>query len=256
MNENNTQQWNASFYDSKIGFVSQLGKGVVDLLAPQPGEHILDLGCGTGDLAHQIASLGAHCRGIDFSQDMVDQARIKYPELPFDAADAHTFRLAEKFDAVFSNAALHWMKQPEQVIVSVRQALRKGGRFVAEFGGSGNVGHIYRAIAEVLKPYGIDAEERNPWYFPTISEYSGLLEQHGFEVRYMELFDRPTELVDGEQGMMHWLHTFGGMFFVGMTEEEKSEAYAQCCSLLREELFNGSYWTADYRRLRFAAVLK
>ncbi|WP_282937041.1 class I SAM-dependent methyltransferase [Paenibacillus sp. RC67] len=255
MNENR-QQWNASFYDTKIGFVSRLGKGGVELLAPRPGERILDLGCGTGDLADEIARLGADCRGIDSSQEMVDQARSKYPELQFDTADAHTFRLQEKFDAVFSNAALHWMKQPEQVIGSVQLALRKGGRFVAEFGGSGNVERIYRAIAEVLKRDGIDAEERNPWYFPTIGEYSGLLEQHGFEVRYMELFDRPTELVDGEQGMIHWLNTFAGMFFVGLTEEHKREAYIQCCSILRQELFNGSYWTADYRRLRFAAVLK
>ncbi|WP_028551191.1 class I SAM-dependent methyltransferase [Paenibacillus sp. UNC451MF] len=255
MNEKE-QKWNATFYDSKIGFVSRLGKGVVELLSPRQGERILDLGCGTGDLAYEIASHGAYCQGMDSSQDMVNQARDKYPELQFDAADAHTFRVPEKFDAVFSNAALHWMKRPEQVIDSVGQALHKGGRFVAEFGGSGNVERIYRAIAEVLKHDGIDAEERNPWYFPTIGEYSALLEQHGFEVRYMELFDRPTELVDGEEGMNHWLHTFAGMFFVGLTEEQKREAYTQCCSILRNDLYNGKFWTADYRRLRFAAVLK
>ncbi|GAA4836586.1 class I SAM-dependent methyltransferase [Paenibacillus vulneris] len=250
------QQWNASFYDSKIGFVSRLGRGVIDWLAPAAGERILDLGCGTGDLAHEIASLGAECKGIDSSRDMIEQARSKYPMLSFDTADGHTFRLQEKFDAVFSNAALHWMKRPEQVIESVGLALRQGGRFVAEFGGSGNVGRIRHAIAEVLGALGIDAEERNPWYFPTIGEYSFLLEQQGFEVRSMELFDRPTELPDGELGMEHWLRTFAGMFFSGLTEDEKQEAYRQCCALLRAELFNGQYWTADYRRLRFAAVLK
>ncbi|MCS7462795.1 class I SAM-dependent methyltransferase [Paenibacillus doosanensis] len=254
MAQSEGQQWNALLYDSKIGFVSRLGKGVVDLLAPRQGERILDLGCGTGDLAREIAQFGASCKGIDSSADMVEQARVKYPELAFETADAHTFRLGESFDAVFSNAALHWMKRPEEVIESVRAALKDGGRFVAEFGGSGNVGRIYKAIVQVLKSHGIDAEARNPWYFPTVGEYSGLLEKHGFEVRYMELFDRPTELVDGDQGMRYWLDTFGGMFFAGMTEDEKREAYDECCSLLRPELFNGAFWTADYRRLRFAAV--
>ncbi|TDG00523.1 class I SAM-dependent methyltransferase [Paenibacillus piri] len=254
MSESDNQQWNAGLYDSKIGYVSRLGKGVVELLAPQPGERILDLGCGTGDLTNELVRLGVRCTGMDHSPDMVDKARLKYPEIPFLAGDGHSFRVEEPFDAVFSNAALHWMKQPERVIESVRLALRNGGRFVAEFGGNGNIGRIYEAIAAVLADFGIDAADRNPWYFPSVSEYSGLLERHGFEVRWMELYDRPTELDDGINGLGHWLEAFAGMFFAGFGEERKREAYARCGKLLEAELYNGNYWTADYRRLRFMAV--
>ncbi|MCR8633358.1 methyltransferase domain-containing protein [Paenibacillus radicis (ex Xue et al. 2023)] len=249
------QGWNAGLYDSKIGYVSRLGKGVVELLNPQPNERIIDLGCGTGDLTHVIAQLGASCIGIDESADMVGKARHKYPSISFEVMDGHEFRLDKPVDAVFSNAALHWMKQPERVIESVRLALHEGGRFVAEFGGKRNVGRIYEAIAKVLGDYGIDAEERNPWYFPSVSEYSGLLEAQGFEVRWMELYDRPTELDDGEGGLEHWLDAFAGMFFAGLAEEPKREAYARCSKLLERELYNGQHWIADYRRLRFSAVL-
>ncbi|NOU92185.1 methyltransferase domain-containing protein [Paenibacillus sp. LMG 31456] len=256
MNKPVNQEWNAGLYDSKIGYVSRLGKGVVELLNPQPGERIVDLGCGTGDLTNVIVQLGASCVGIDESADMVEKARSKYPEISFVAMDGHMFRLDKTVDAVFSNAALHWMKQPERVIESARLALHEGGRFVAEFGGKRNVGHIYEAIAEVLGDYGIDAEARNPWYFPSVSEYSGLLEAQGFEVRWMELYDRPTELDDGVKGLEHWLDAFAGMFFAGLAAELKREAYARCCKLLEADLYNGKHWIADYRRLRFSAVLK
>lgn len=249
------QQWNAKLYDSKIGYVSRLGKGVVELLNPQKGERIVDLGCGTGDLTHEIARLGASVIGIDQSAAMVMEARQKYKELSFEALDAHEFRLDEQVDAVFSNAALHWMRLPERVIESVRLALRPRGRFVAEFGGNRNVGRIREAITEVLGQYGIDAQARDPWYFPSVSEYSSLLERQGFEVRWMELYDRPTELEDGANGLEHWLDAFAGMFFTGFAAEQKQEAYACCRKLLEAELYNGSHWIADYRRLRFAAVL-
>ncbi|MDF2958750.1 MAG: methyltransferase type 11 [Paenibacillus sp.] len=254
MKQSENQQWNAGLYDSKIGYVSRLGKRVVELLNPQQGERIVDLGCGTGDLTNEIVQLGAYCTGIDQSVEMVGQARIKYPSIPFKAADAHGFRMDEKVDAVFSNAALHWMKQPERVIESVALVLRDGGRFVAEFGGKRNVGRIYDAIAEVLSGYDIDANARNPWYFPSVGEYSSLLENQGFEVRSMELYDRPTVLDDGADGLEHWLGAFAGMFFAGLTAEQKQEACIRCRKLLEADLYNGKHWIADYRRLRFSAV--
>jgi trans-aconitate methyltransferase len=247
-------QWNAEHYDTKIGYVSRLGIGVVELLAPQPNESILDLGCGTGDLAHVMLQNGANCTGIDQSAEMIEQAKAKYPGITFVVADGHRFRLEEQVDAVFSNAALHWMNEPERVIQSVRLALRDGGRFVAEFGGKGNIETIYQVICSVLNDLGVDAKTRNPWYFPSIGEYSGLLEKHGFEVRYMELYDRPTPLDDGDNGLSHWLSAFAGMFFEGLTLEQRQAAYTSCEQRLKSELFQGNRWVADYRRLRFSAV--
>jgi trans-aconitate methyltransferase len=246
--------WNAAHYDANIGYVSRLGARVVELLAPQSYESILDLGCGTGDLTNLIAQRSRSCMGIDSSADMIVQAKTKYCDLTFVVDDGHTFRLTQQFDAVFSNAALHWMTKPELVIQSVRNGLRTGGRFVAEFGGKGNIEAIYLTICGVLKAYGIDAEARNPWYFPSIAEYSGLLENNGFEVRYMELYDRPTPLDNRVEGLTHWFKAFAHMFFNGLSLEQRQEAYHSCEKRLKSELFDGERWVADYRRLRLSAV--
>ncbi|MEK8126893.1 methyltransferase domain-containing protein [Paenibacillus filicis] len=252
-----SQQWNAQHYDEQISFVSQLGRGVVALLNPQPGERILDLGCGTGDLAEEISRTGAECTGIDYSQDMIDQAKVKYPSLQFRQADGEVFRLEageQPYDAVFSNAALHWMKRPELVVESVWLALRPGGRFVAEFGGAGNVGRIVQAICREMENLGLDWKSRYPWYFPTIGEYASILEQQGFRVGFAELFDRPTRLSDGDNGMRHWLQAFAGTFLKGLSTQEKEQVVDSCIRELRPSLFNGEYWEADYRRIRVHAV--
>ncbi|MEK3725000.1 class I SAM-dependent methyltransferase [Paenibacillus sp. FSL H8-0034] len=255
MNKQVNGKWDADHYDSNISYVSRLGKGVVGLLEPKHNERILDLGCGTGDLVQEIVQLGADCMGIDGSEEMIAQARSKYPALRFAVADGHTFRVEESFDAVFSNAALHWMTEPERVIQSVRLALRDHGRFVAEFGGKGNIGAIAQAISEVLGTWGIDAGKLNPWYFPAIGTYSALLEKHGFEVRSMEHYDRPTPLDGGVNGLRYWLDAFAGMFFVNLDPEQREEAYVRCEQLLHAQLFDGERWIADYRRLRFAAAV-
>src|SRR5579863_1826995 len=131
--------WNPTLYDARHAFVWEKARGLIDLLAPQPGERILDLGCGTGQLASEIASVGATVVGVDRSPEMIAEARMKFPELRFDVADARALPFAQEFDAVFSNATLHWIPQADQVIVGVVRALKPGGRFVAEFGGKGNV---------------------------------------------------------------------------------------------------------------------
>ncbi|NGQ94693.1 methyltransferase domain-containing protein [Brevibacillus sp. SYP-B805] len=247
-------RWDATLYDTKLSFVSELGKSMISLLDPQKGERILDIGCGTGDLAAQIALSGAIPTGIDLSADMIDRARQKYPALRFEVADAQTYRTDERYDAVFSNAALHWMKQPASVIQSVWLALRPGGRFVAEFGGKSNIGSILDAIAQVLTQRGIDAEERNPWYFPSVGEYSVLLEQQGFRVTYAAHFDRPTPLGDDEHGLTHWLDTFAKDFFHDFSPAEKAHAYQEIADILRPRLYSDNGWTADYSRIRILAV--
>ncbi|WP_224773265.1 class I SAM-dependent methyltransferase [Metabacillus idriensis] len=249
--------WNADLYDDKLSFVSNFGKGVVELLQPQKGEKILDLGCVTGDLTYEIFNSGAIVKGIDFSREMIETARKKYPEIPFSDENGETFRTNEKYDAIFSNAALHWMKRADKVVESVELALRPGGRFVAEFGGQGNVQTVIRGIIEVLsEEYGMNVAKRNPWYFPSIGEYSTLLEQYGFKVSYAHHFDRPTPLTDGEKGLNHWLDSFADDFFPEFSKEEKMVIYEKIKDKIQSALYKNDIWVADYKRIRIVAIKK
>ena len=247
--------WDGSLYDERHGYVWRHGASVVELLAPRAGERILDLGCGTGHLARSIADSGATVIGIDSAPDMVERARASYPDLRFEVADGAAFSFPEPFDAVFSNAALHWIRPPERVAESVRRALRPGGRFVGELGGKGNVEAVVRALIGALEAAGNRAgPERNPWYFPSAGEYASLLEAHGFEVRYAELFDRPTPLDGGERGLANWLGTFGESYLAAVPLERRDAAIAEVERRLRPELYRDGGWTAPYRRLRFVAL--
>jgi len=247
--------WNAKLYDDKFTYVSHYGKGVVELLEPKQGERILDLGCGTGDLSNEISKSGAIVTGMDASVEMINKAREKYSSILFMHDNGETFRTDEKYHAVFSNAALHWMKNAEQVVHSVEQALIPGGRFVAEFGGKGNVQTIIHGIEEVLKEeYGVDTDTRNPWYFPSIGEYSTLLEQNGFEVTFAHHFNRPTLLPDGEYGLYRFLDSFAKGFFPESLLEDKRIIYEKIKDQIQSKLFKEGIWEADYRRIRVIAI--
>ncbi|WNC12898.1 methyltransferase domain-containing protein [Brevibacillus brevis] len=248
-----TMQWNAGHYDEKMNFVSQYGKGLIDWLAPVAGERILDLGCGTGDLTAQLAETGAVVTGSDFSPEMIATARSKYPHLSFEVADAHTYRTDQPYDAIFSNAALHWMKGPEEVAKSVWLALAPGGRFVAEFGGKGNCEQVIQALRFALGKIGISADDRHPWYFPSVGEYTSLLERQGFRVVLASHFDRPTVMPDNDRGLRHWLDSFCSPFFAGLTENEIDEACRAATEWLRPTLYSGGQWIIDYKRIRVIA---
>lgn len=248
-----THQWNAKLYDDKMNFVSAYGKGVVEWLSPLPGERILDLGCGTGDLSAQLAQAGANVTGIDFSSGMIAAARQKYPQIAFFVADAHTYQSAETYDAVFSNAALHWMKKPREVIRTVWHALAPGGRFVAEFGGKGNCEHVVQALRIALNRRKLSADERSPWYFPTVGEYTTLLEEQGFRVTLASHFDRPTTLPDGDRGLRHWLDSFCSPFFSGLSAQEIEAVCEEVTELARPVLFQDGSWVVDYKRIRIIA---
>ena len=210
------EEWNAELYEQKHDFVWQYGADLMELLSLQPGEVILDLGCGTGQLTAQIAERVARVIGIDNSPTMIASAKENYPELEFIVANATNLAFKEQFDGVFSNAAMHWIKPPEKAITCVWDALKKKGRFVAEFGGKGNVETIVEAIKKVLGRLDL-----NHWYFPSIGEYATLLERQGFSVSYATLFARQTPLSGGEEGIVNWLDMFAHSTFNNLSVEEK-----------------------------------
>ena len=258
MNEPSTKcqsEWNANLYDAKYAFVWKYGADLVPLLAPQTDERILDIGCGTGHLTAQIANSGARVLGVDRSPEMVAAARKAYPHLQFEEADARDLPYRAEFDAVFSNATLHWIQEPELVIRSVRNALRPGGRFVAEFGGKGNIRKMQTAFDQALLELHATAPgELNPWYYPSVSEYATLLETNGLEVRFITLFDRPTPLADGEAGMRNWITMFGSYYSAKLSPEKRDSFLRRVEELLHPELFRDGQWMADYRRLRLVAA--
>jgi len=242
--------WDAARYQDKHSFVWRYGASLLELLAAQPGERILDLGCGTGQLTAEIARCGADVVGLDNSADMLADARKNFPDLAFVLGDASAFDFPAPFDAVFSNAVLHWVKNAEGAVSSLAGVLRPGGRFVAEFGAQGNIASVQAALRAVL---GSIADEQSPWYYPSIGEYAPLLERHGLEVRNASLFDRPTQL-DGENGMDHWLRMFGQTYLRQCSRERASDIVGQLVQKLRPALYRDGIWTVDYRRLRVVAI--
>ncbi len=202
------QNWDAELYEARHSFVWQLGQGLLELLKPQPGEAILDLGCGTGQLTKEIAASGAKVTGLDASTEMIGQARQNYPGMRFMLSDAAAMPFESEFDAIFSNAALHWMLEKERVAAAMARALKPGGRLVAELGGTGNIRRIVEAWTAILPQYCDFSASPARTYFPSIRAYSEILENAGFEVRFAQLFDRPTPL-EGEAGLENWLRQFG-----------------------------------------------
>lgn len=246
-------KWDAEFYNQKHYFVFEYGRELLSLLDPRPGERILDLGCGTGRLTKAIAEAGALVVGMDSSPSMVEAARAQYPELEFSRVDARDFSYPFEFDAVFSNAVLHWIHEAASVARCVAGSLKAGGRFVAEFGGKGNVARVAGALKEALREEG-RAEESVWWYNPSLGEYAALLEGHGLEVRFATLFDRPTRLENSAQGLKNWIEMFKPEVFEGLDGGEKEQVLERVESKLRDSLFREGSWYVDYRRLRVMAV--
>ncbi|MEH2127104.1 class I SAM-dependent methyltransferase [Nostoc sp.] len=246
--------WDATLYEDKHAFVWQYGEDLLKFLNPQPGESILDLGCGTGQLTEKIAQAGAEVVGVDYASAMIEKARENYPHIRFDVADARKFQVDKPLDAVFSNAVLHWVKEAESAIASIHQSLKPGGRFVAEFGGKGNVQAIATALESALEAINIPAQALNPWYFPSIGEYASLLEQQGFDVIYAMLFARPTPLAEGETGMGNWIRMFASSFLAGLSSEQQIQVIRVVEEYLKPTLYQKGTWTADYRRIRIVAI--
>jgi len=246
------QHWDPDRYARNARFVADLGAGVVDLLKPQPGERILDLGCGDGALTRKLVDLGCEVVGVDASAEQI--AAAKKSGLDARVKDCQALDFDREFDAVFSNAALHWMKNADAVLDGVKRALRPGGRFVAEMGGAGCVLKIRTALEQALARRGIDGASRNPWYFPPAEEYAKKLQQHGFTIDFMSLFDRPTDLPGAVTG---WLETFAEPYTSALPSDERPAFCREVEQVLRPQLCQpDGRWVADYVRLRFAAKVE
>lgn len=246
--------WNANLYDGKHAFVSQYGQSLIELLAPKAGERILDLGCGTGDLANQLYENGVDVVGVDSSVNMVKQAKNKYPHVNFVVLDATNLEFEHEFDAVFSNATLHWVKPPIKALHRIFRSLKTGGRFVAEFGGKGNVQTISNEIIKQIEAAGYEfKKERFPWFYPSIGEYSTLMEEAGFRVTFAQHFNRPTPL-DGDEGLKNWIQMFGSQLFASVPEVSRETIITNVENHVKTSLYKDGNWIADYKRIRVIGV--
>jgi SAM-dependent methyltransferase len=247
--QTHSQTWDPERYARNARFVADLAAPVVELLAPRAGERILDLGCGDGVLTAKLAAMGCDVVGVDASRPQIEAAR----KLGVDARvmDGENLAFDNEFDAVFSNAALHWMRHPDKVIGGVYRALRPKGRFVAEFGGHGCVATIKKALVEALNRRNINGEAAIPWFFPTVEDYSQRLAQGGFATNYIALIPRPTAL-PGD--VTAWLETFAESFTNSLPPADRPAYLAEVQESLRPHLCDAQgHWTADYVRLRFSA---
>ena len=246
--------WDAKAYARQFGFVPAYGRELIDILAPQKGEKILDLGCGTGVLTAELAALGTAVTGIDRDANMVALAEKTYPALAFFQQDAENITIGGPFDAVFSNAALHWMKI-DKVFPQIAKLLRTGGRFVAEMGGHRNIAIIEAAIYHVLENLGhARSAFPLPWHFHTPAALVAELEKAGFEVRYTHLYDRLTPLGAETGGLRGWLTMFGRAFLDRLPVEQHDAFLQQIEDATRPALWKDGQWNADYRRQHFVAV--
>ncbi|KPQ06230.1 MAG: Methylase involved in ubiquinone/menaquinone biosynthesis [Rhodobacteraceae bacterium HLUCCA12] len=244
------QVWNPEDYIGKAGFVAELGRGVLDLLAPRPDEHILDLGCGDGALTQRIAAASAVVTGLEPSAELAAVARQR--GLRVIEGDAHDPFGQVQYDAIFSNAMFHWLRDPQQVIRNAFAALRPGGRLVVEQGGFGNVAAVTTALRAAMEAAGCADQARNPWDFPSPTTQRKRLETAGFQVEEIILFSRPTPL---EAGMRGWLDTFAGAFLQDLPGDVQHVIKTDTERRLTSSLLDPEEgWIADYVRLRFHAV--
>ncbi|HET7899739.1 MAG TPA: class I SAM-dependent methyltransferase [Candidatus Nanopelagicales bacterium] len=255
--------WDAQGYDRSFSFVTSYGAALLDLLEAQPGERILDVGCGTGHQAAELAARGAHVVGVDADAAMLEVARAEHPEVSFHRADAQDREAMSAvvasvgYDAVLSNAALHWMPRQDDVVAALAEALRPGGRLVVEMGGSGNVRRAHESISAARRDVGLDPDVRSSWTFPTPGEQAVRLERHGFRVRLVSLYDRPTPLNPGDTAA-DWARMFGAVLVDDVPTASRAafdhavDAHASAAGLDRRPDGEPGWWI-DYVRLRFVA---
>jgi trans-aconitate methyltransferase len=249
-------KWNATLYDNKHSFVAKYGEDVLGWLAPKKDELMLDVGCGTGTLTEKIAESGAIVTAIDASPEMIAKAKQSYNNIEFFVKDASDFSFAEQFDAVFSNATFHWIKNQQQLLQSIYNNLKQGGRLVYEMGAKHNIESIHNALKKVLNKEGFEQNANTEVnYFSSAAEQATMLEKVGFTVANIIQFDRPTELV-GEDGMKNWIVQFCQSFFKNIPQENANAIIDKAVAMLKETNYENGKWYADYIRLRVKAIKK
>jgi trans-aconitate methyltransferase len=248
------QQWDAVLYDAHHRFIPHLGERVVDMLRPQAGEMILDLGCGTGDLTDFIRRSGAEVLGVDAAPEMIAAARGKFPEIDFVLGDVLALESVcggRRFDAVFSNAVLHWVIEAERALVQIAAVLNSGGRLVLEMGAAHNVECIRRALINVRSAFGL-APAESPWYFPSLSAYCTAVEACGLRVQEARHFARPTPL-ESACGIRYWMEMFAGSFMADLSGAARDLFLDAVEDRLRADLYREGRWWVDYWRLQVVA---
>ena len=247
--------WNPHLYQENHAFVWEHGHGVLEWLDPRPGERILDVGCGTGQLAAGVAETGAKVIGLDASDAMIDQARRNYPGLEFVTGDVRTMTYSREFDAVYSNAALHWVREADTAARAMAAALKPGGRLVVELGGQGNIASLLQVVYQALEEMGVaNPAHLNPWHFPSIGAYCSQLESAGLTVRQAMLFPRPTPLDGGAGALARWFAMFGDAFTRELSEDSREQFLRLVEARAAHTLLRDGVWVVDYRRLRVFAV--
>lgn len=252
---NTSQKWNAKLYNDKHAFVYNYGEDLIELLNPNKEQRILDLGCGSGQLTSKINALSKEVIGIDKSPEMIADAKSKFKTIEFDVTDASNFSFVKPFDAIFSNATLHWVTDYKGAIQCMFQNLKENGKIVVEFGGKGNVETIINQLRLSLKQRGyLEQSQLKQWYFPSIGEYTSALENGGFRVIMAQHFDRPTELADKKSGIKDWMSMFAKGFFHNVTDIHKQEIMDEVQQQVSPKCLIGGKWFADYKRIRVVAI--
>jgi len=244
------QSWDPKLYSRDAAFVSNYGTELLSMLGPAEGRSLLDLGCGEGALTAKLLSLGWNVTGVDSSEEQVRAALTR--GISAEVMDGEGLEFNKPFDCVISNAALHWMKNPEKVLDGVWNALKAGGIFVGEMGAYGNVESVVQTASNILMEKGFDPKEFNPWYFPTENEYSELLIARGFMIESIQTFTRPTEL-PGD--ILDWLAIFAQSFTSPLKSSDKKIFYCEMRERLKSQLLSDEEkWIVDYVRLRFKVL--
>lgn len=254
MNDTSTK-WKPELYNEKHSFVYQYGENLIKLLDPKENQRILDLGCGSGQLTSIINGFAKDTIGIDKSAEMIADAKSKFPDIEFQVADASDFRFNEKFDSIFSNATLHWVKDFKSAIKCMHENLNPDGKIVLEFGGKGNVQTIVNELRNSLRIRGYNQQSNlELWYFPSIGEYSTELESVGFRVLFAEHYDRPTELNDENYGIKDWISMFAEGFLIGVSQNHREEIKNEVQEKAKKKCFIDGKWFAGYKRIRIIAI--
>lgn len=244
-------KWNANLYNEKHGFVAEYGRGLLEFVPQDTEQMILDLGCGTGALTAQLVPLGSKVVGVDSSQSMINTAKAQHPEITFLVCDALDLPFEDEWDVVFSNAVFHWIKDHDGLLKEIRKALKPKGVLLCEFGASGNVATIEEAFSQVCQRHGYGYQSK--FNFPTVERLGKLLEENGFIIDRIYDFDRPTAFKDSTQGLENWMRQFYASELAEFSAKIQDNIIREVELLVKESLWKGNEWVADYRRLRVVA---